>query len=84
MLKCLRRTLIFGLTLNPEPKTHSAVCEESPGTRTAPYRGYIRIMEKKMETTIQGLGCRVDLRVILGLYWDNGEENGNYYSGFRV
>ena len=22
-------------------------------------------------------------RVILGLYWDNGKENGNYYLGFR-
>ena len=20
----------------------------------------------------------------LGLYWDNGKENGNYYLGFRV
>ena len=20
--------------------------------------------------------------VILGLYWDNGKENGNYYNGF--
>ena len=29
-----------------------------------------------METTIQGLGCRVDFRVILGLYWDIGESNG--------
>ena len=28
-------------------------------------------MEKKMETTIY--------RVILGLYRDNGKENGNYY-----
>ena len=32
-------------------------------------------MEKKMETTIIGY-----IRVILGLYWDNGKENGNYYS----
>ena len=22
--------------------------------------------------------------VILGLHWDNGKENGNYYLGFRV
>ena len=21
---------------------------------------------------------------ILGLYWDNGKENGSYYCGFRV
>ena len=34
------------------------------------------MMEKKMETTI----------VNWGLYWDNGKENGNYYSilGFRL
>ena len=29
-----------------------------------------------METTMLGL-CRV----ILGFYWDNGKENGNYYNG---
>ena len=44
-------------------------------------RGYIGIMEKKMETTgiigiIQYIGI---IGSILGLYWDNGEENGNYY-----
>ena len=33
-------------------------------------------MEKKMETTIY--------RVVLGLYRDNGKENGNYYLGFRA
>ena len=22
--------------------------------------------------------------VLLGLYWENGKENGNYYLGFRV
>ena len=32
-----------------------------------------------MEITIMGyIG---DYRVILGLYWGNGEENGNYYNG---
>ena len=31
------------------------------------YWGYIGVMEKKMET------------IILGLYWGNGKENGNYY-----
>ena len=41
------------------------------------YRGYIGIMEKKMETTIVFRGY---IGVILGLYWDNGKENGNYYS----
>ena len=29
-----------------------------------------------METTIMGY-----IRIILGLYWDNGKENGNYYNG---
>ena len=29
-----------------------------------------------METTIMGY-----IGVILGLYWDNGKENGNYYNG---
>ena len=29
-----------------------------------------------METTTMGLG----FRVILGIYWDNGKYNGNYYS----
>ena len=43
------------------------------------YWGYIGIMEKKMETTIMGY-----IGYILGLYWDNGKENGSYYLGFRV
>ena len=34
------------------------------------------IMEKKIETTMLGY-----IRAILGLYWDNGKENGNYYIG---
>ena len=34
--------------------------------------GYLGIMEKNMETAIvKGLG----------LYWDYGKENGNYYNG---
>ena len=37
--------------------------------------------------TIVGLGIQSPLyypiRVIFGLYWDNGKENGNYYLGFR-
>ena len=24
------------------------------------------------------------IRVILGVYWDNGKENGSYYIGLRV
>ena len=32
---------------------------------------YLGIMEKRMETTT------------MGLYRDNGKENGNYYNGFR-
>ena len=32
-----------------------------------------------METTIMGyIGI---IGYILGLYWDNGKENGNYYNG---
>ena len=30
-----------------------------------------------METTI--MGYRGIMGTILGLYWDNGKENGNYY-----
>ena len=38
-----------------------------------------KIQEKKMETTIVGyIGI---IGYILGLYWGNGKENGNYYSG---
>ena len=36
-------------------------------------------MEKKMETTTMGLYRDYNRVYILGLYWDNGEENGNYY-----
>ena len=35
---------------------------------------HIGVMEKKMETTRTGFR----VKVILGLYWDNGKENGNY------
>ena len=42
-------------------------------------RGYTWIMEKTMETRFW-----VYLRVILGLYRDNGKDNGNYYLGLRV
>ena len=27
---------------------------------------------------------RIHLGLILGLYWDNGKENGDYNVGFRV
>ena len=42
------------------------------------------MMEKKMETTIMGyIGIIVGyigiIECILGLYWDNGKENGNYF-----
>ena len=37
-------------------------------------------MEKKMET----FGLIGLYRDILGLYWANGRENGNYYLGFRA
>ena len=32
---------------------------------------------------VLGLYCII-IGDILGLYWDNGKENGNYYLGFRV
>ena len=38
------------------------------------YWGYIGIMENEMETTI----------VYWGYIWDNGKENGNYYSMLRL
>ena len=34
-------------------------------------------MQKKVETTIMGY-IRI-IVLILGSYWDNGKENGNYY-----
>ena len=47
------------------------------------YCGYIGIMEKKMETTMMGYIYIYwgNIRVLLGLYRDNGEENGNYTKG---
>ena len=42
-------------------------------------RAYIGILEKKIETTIMGyIGI---IGYILGIYRDNGKENGNYYNG---
>ena len=43
---------------------------------TIVYCGYIGRMEKKMETTEMGY-----MGYMLGLYWDNGKENRNYYNG---
>ena len=40
-------------------------------------------MENDMETGVYGLG-HSEFRVILGLYRNNGKENGNYYLGLRV
>ena len=38
-------------------------------------------MERKMDNEMEIRVCLgVYMRVILGLYWDNGKENGNYYS----
>ena len=40
-------------------------------------KGYIGIMEKKMETTIIKRLCK---GIILGfIIWDNGKENGNIW-----
>ena len=47
------------------------------------YWGYIRIMEKQLKTTIQGLGFRGMLD-FLGLFWDNGKENGDPYLGLGI
>ena len=33
---------------------------------------------------METIGIIGDNGVVLGLYWDNGKENGNYYLGFRV
>ena len=40
-------------------------------------------MEKKMETTILGYIGTI-IVYVLGLYWDNGKENGNYYNGLYM
>ena len=52
------------------------------------YWGYTGIMEKNMETIgIIGIIQRLywdNIGVILGLYRDNGKENGNYYSMLGV
>ena len=49
------------------------------------YWGYIGIMEKKTETTTYIGFHRGSIGFKLGLYWDNGKENGNYYTGlYRV
>ena len=42
-------------------------------------------MEKKMEDEMEiGEYIRNIIRVLLGLYRDNGKENGSYYLGFRA
>ena len=52
----------------------------SPATRCRKLRiEAIRELEVKEFGTLWG-----NIRVILGLYWDNGKQNGNYYFGFRV
>ena len=33
---------------------------------------------------VEGLRFKGNTRVMLGFYWDNGKENGDYYLGFRV
>ena len=44
--------------------------------------GYIGIMEKKMEATITGyIGI---IGYTLGLYRDNGKENGSYHSRTEI
>ena len=43
------------------------------------HMGCIGMMAKTMEATVMGY-----IGYILGLYRDNGKENGSYYLGFRV
>ena len=45
--------------------------------------GLYGIMEKKMET-IGIIGLHRDYKVYLGVIWDNGKGNGNYYLRFGV
>ena len=45
------------------------------------YRGYMGIMEKKMEATWGYIGLYRDNE---GLYGDNGQENGSYLELYRV
>ena len=57
--------------------TLAALKAEGTPEALLPHRGYIGIMEKKMETTIVwGLGFRV-YGLGLGFYKDKGNENGN-------
>ena len=46
--------------------------------------GYMGIMEEKMETIGILQGLYRDIKAILGLYQDNGKENGKYYNDCRV
>ena len=51
---------------------------ETKTETTRVYRGYIGIMEKKMETTIvYWENGKMETAIV---YWDNAEENGNYCS----
>ena len=50
---------------------------------TTKKQGYIGIVAKKMETTIEGLGLYRDIGRDRALFWglrfrDNGKDNGNY------
>ena len=49
-------------------------------TRQKGIRGYIGIVEKKMETIGIIWGFIGIIGYILGLHWDNGKENGSYCS----
>ena len=50
------------------------------------YWAYVGRMENKMATTgmIIGYILGVNIQVVLGLYWDNGKQNGNDYLGVKV
>ena len=46
----------------------------------------LRALKTRLRNRLGGVSKDLKgyLGLILGLYWDNGKENGNYYLGFRV
>ena len=76
---------MFMVIIFPTRTSSRRMKESSKELQEADHPLYVRIMEKKMETTIMGLGYRIlgsGFRVQgvgLGSFWDNGKENGNCY-----
>ena len=44
----------------------------------------MRMMRQQFSEKANGKSLFSNIGVILGLYWDNEKENGNYNLGFRV